>query len=292
MTMAPFIDSGLGVHPVLNLTTLFGSFPDYALDVWNISSPSDVIGWEQLREEHNFSGPGSIPCDLFVWGVGDSPDRRLTRIGGVPWLPKKNPWPKIGDVVTTFLCQFDFRDSTDLLGQRVADELPGDILLVFVADEEAMLGGNADEMRFIWVSADESDIISAEDVPLPSNNFDFVTAWGVRYRTMDMPGKWDEAYAIPDDAAGGRCWSLPVLWGTKIGGVPYNSQENYDEVPPNYLCQLTSVQPSSDRWPWVNREAPLASIHADECNLMIGDMGEITFFLTEDGSIAVNSACG
>ena len=294
MTLAPFVRTGMGVHPTLDLEALVRYYPDLPLDVWNISSPSDLIGWEVMRDRFGIQDPDAVACDLFVWGAGEPPDRRLTRVGGVPWLSKNTPWPVIDGVVTTFLCQFDFRDSRDLIGQRASGELPGDLLLVFVADEDSALFGDEARMRFVWSSADEADIVTAEDVPEPTHPFEFVTTWGVRYRTVDVPSKWEQAYRIPPDAADGRCWSLPVLWGTKIGGVPYNSQANLDEVPPGYLCQLTSIQASDDLpWPWVDREAPLEeSIHAPKNCLMIGDMGELTLFLDEDSVVRVESACG
>jgi hypothetical protein len=297
MSLAPFVHIGTGVHPTVDRESLMRCYPDLPLDVWNISSASDLIGWEKGRTGYKIEDTSAVPCDLFIWGVGEPPDRRLTRVGGVPWLPRRTPWPAIDDVVTTFLCQFDLRDSRDLIGQRVSGDLPGDLLLVFVADESAPLTGDAQEMRFVWVSAEETDIVTAADVPKPTHQFDFVTAWGVRYRTADIPSKWKEAYEISDDAPSGRCWMLPVLWGTKIGGVPYNSQENHTEPPPGYLCQLISIQASETRWPWVDRELPLQNfgdngIYEDKNSLMIGDMGELTLFLHNDGSVSAEGACG
>jgi hypothetical protein len=293
MAFAPFVRIGTGVHPTIDRESLMRCYPDVPDDVWNISSASDLIGWEKMRDRYTIEAVDAVPCDLFVWGVGEPPDRRLTRVGGVPWLSRKTPWPVIGNVVTTFLCQFDFRDSRDLRGQRAGGHLPGDLLLVFVADESAALSGDHRKMRFVWVSAEETDIVTAADVPKPTHPFDFVTAWGVRYRTADVPSKWEEAYTIPDE----KYWCLPVLWGTKIGGVPYNSQDNLAEPPPEYLCQLTSIQASTMRWPWVDREAPLHDfgddgIYTDKNSLMIGDMGELTLFLHEDGSVTAESECG
>jgi hypothetical protein len=298
MKLAPFMRTEAGVHPSINLDALMHCYPDLPIDVSNIGSASDLIGWERLRHRHQLRDVAAVPCDLFVWGTGEPPDRRLTRVGGVPWLPKRMRWPVIRGVVTTFLCQFDFRDSRDLKGQRAADPLPGDLLLVFVADEYSALSANNKKMRFLWVSAEETDVISAADVPTPTSPFDFVTAWGVRYRTEDVPSKWERAYEISDAVGDGRCWKLPVLWGTKIGGVPYNSQHNHREVPPDYLCQLVSIQASLNRWPWVDREEPLSidfgddGIYADKNCLMIGDVGELTLFLRDDGTVTVDSACG
>lgn len=298
MKLAPFVRTGFGVHPTIDFAALKRYYPDLPPDVWNITSASDLIGWEVMRERHGISDrDAAVPCDLFVWGTGNPPDRRLTRVGGVPWLPKRMSWPVIGDLVTTFLCQFDFRDSRDLKGQRAAGPLPGDLLLVFVAEEESAFQADERQLRFVWVSAEEMDVYTAADVPKPTAGFEFVTAWGAHYRTNDVPTKWEQAYDIPEKEGGGRCWKLPTMWGTKIGGVPYHSAENFDEVPPNYLCQLVSIQASTEtKWPWLDREEPLNDgfrddgVHAHKNELMIGDMGELTFYLSDDGRITVESA--
>ncbi len=299
MPLAPFVKTGKGIHPSIDLESLIQHYPSLKEYVWNITSASDLIGWEVLRERYVIQDAEAVASDLFVWGTGEAPDPRMTRVGGVPWLPKRIEWPTINGVVPSFLCQFNFQDSKDLLGQRVSGALPGDILLVFVADEDSASCCEEEEMRFLWVSADEDDVIGESDVPSPTNPFEFVQAWGTRYRTKDVPSKWDAAYEIPDDAAGGRCWSLPVLWGTKIGGVPYDSQENLREVPRDFLCQLVSIQASQDtEWPWIDREEPITGgfgedgIHTDKNSLMIGDMGELSFYLDDDGKVSIEGACG
>lgn len=287
MPLAPFIRTDFGVHPSIDRAALLKYYHDLPLDVWNISSPSDLVGWEVLRERHGIVDRNAVPCDLFVWGTGKPPDRRLTRVGGSPWLPKRIPWPDIDGVVPSFLCQFDFRDSRDLVG-----ELPGDLLLVFVAEEDAMLSADAGRMRFLWVSATETEVIGPRAVPRPTHPFEHVHAWGVRHRSVDVPRKWDRAYAVAENSTGNDALCmLPVLWGTKIGGVPYDSQSNRRAVPRGYLCQLVSIQPSADTpWPWADRRKPLESSSGNE--LMIGDLGELAFYLRDDGSIAVDSACG
>ena len=298
MPLAPFVDSESGVHPTIDLERLRNHYKDLPVDVWNITSASDLLGWEAMRVQFGITAPDAVPCDLFVWGIGEPPDRRLTRVGGMPWLPKAIPWPTFGGKAATFLCQFDFRDSKDLTGQLAGKTLPGDLLLVFVAGEYSALTGDENELQFVWVSAEETEIHTDNDVPDPAHPFEFVTAWGVRYRGEDVPSQWDKAYDIPDEAASGRLWALPVLWGTKIGGVPYHSQENHYEVPSDYLCQLVSIQASNTTWPWVNQESPLPEgfgddgIYGDKQHLMIGDMGELTLFLRDDGTVTVDSACG
>lgn len=224
MELAPFIKLAEGIHPVVDYIQLPSCYPEIKYEVSNISSASNLLGWEKLREQYEIRDSHEVPCDIFVWGVGPSPDPRLTRIGGVPWLPKHRSWPDIDGVVPVFLCQFNFQDSKDLIGQRVAEKLPGDILLVFVADENSATYCDLKEMRFVWVSADEEEVIDQSDVPAPTNPFEFVEAWGARYRTRDIPTKWDQASKMYYSTGIASLWQLPVLWGTKIGGVPYHSQ--------------------------------------------------------------------
>ncbi|MBB01150.1 MAG: hypothetical protein CMJ47_00730 [Planctomyces sp.] len=298
MTLAPFVETGSGVHPTIDLERLRNHYKNHPADVWNIGSASDLLGWQAMREQFGITDSDAVPCDLFVWGIGEPPDPRLTRVGGTPWLPKAIPWPTFGGDAATFFCQFDFRDSKDLDGQLAGESLPGDLLLVFVAGQHSAMTGDEDELQFVWVSAEETDVYTKTDVPDAANPFEFVTAWGVRFRGEDVPSKWDKAYDITDDAGSGRLWCLPVLWGTKIGGVPYHSQENQHEVPSDYLCQLVSIQASDTTWPWVNQESALPEgfgddgIHGNKQKLMIGDMGELTLFMRDDGKITVDSACG
>jgi hypothetical protein len=295
--IAPFIRLGEGIHPVLDFELLRQHYPSFPEEVGCITSASDLIGWETLRERYSIKDSSAVPCDLFVWGTGAPPDPRLTRVGGVPFLPKRYQWPEIDGVVTSFLCQFNFQDSKDLFGQRVARKLPGDILLVFVADDFSFF--EKELMRFVWLSAEENDVITQEDVPVPTNSFEFVQAWGARYRTKDIPSKWKKAYAIPDEVAGGKCYSLPVLRGTKIGGVPCDSQQNMNKAPKGFLCQLVSIQASQDtEWPWIDREQPITEffgndgLYSKKNELMIGDMGELSLYLDEDGSISIGGSCG
>ncbi len=298
MTLAPFAQTGKGVHPFIDLEQLRDHYPDLPAKVWNIGSASDLLGWENMRAKFGIAAPDAVPCDIFVWGIGEPPDRRLTRVGGVPWLPKSTPWPTFGKTVATFLCQFDFRDSKDLHGQLAGGSLPGDLLLVFVAGEHSALIGGNEELRFVWVSAEENEVYTQYDVPAGAQSFDFVSSWGARFRSKDIPSQWTKAYEISETAGSGRLYCLPVLWATKIGGVPYNSQDNHHAPPPDYLCQLVSIQASSTSWPWINHEQPLpggfgdSGIYGDKQALKIGDMGELTLFMRDDGTVTASSACG
>jgi hypothetical protein len=229
----------------------------------------------------------AVPCDVFVWGRGKAPDPRMTRVGGVPFLPRHVTWPTIQGCVSTFLCQFDFTDSHDLV-----PKLPGDLLLVFVRALESLWedSGQADEeLAFVWVANDETDIITRREIPKATHPFAFVEAWGVRHRTVDMP-RWlgrDEL----TDFHGGE-W-LPVMQATKIGGVPYDSQPSTRRLPTGYLCQLVTVHPRRGvAWPWVDvrpRIGKFAPIN-ERNELMIGDVGELTLRCTAKGKLKARIA--
>jgi len=300
MRLAPFVRRGRGIHPEIDFDALEKFYGDtVGDDVWCVGSPSDMIAWQQLRRGYGIEDAHAIPCDIFTWGKGPSPDPRMTRVGGAPFLPRATPWPKVGDTVMQFLCQFDFRDSRDLDGQTVARALPGDLLLVFVTSESALVSAAAKAMKFVWVSADERDTLPPQDIPKPTDPFAFVEAWGVRHRTVDIPTKWDVASSIPEHAHKGRTSELPVWWATKIGGVPHSSQNRHRRVPRDYLCQLVSIQVTPDRkWPWANVEESVAlgfreNDHGSPANsLMIGDLGELTFYLDRKGNVSATSQFG
>jgi len=296
MSLAPFVRTGDGVHPTLDYAALSAHYGDRRRSPWCITSPVDLLGWQEGREEFGITEFPRVETDLFVWGAGEPPDARLTRVGGVPFLPRRAAWPRIRGTDATFFCQFDFRDSRDLVG-----DLPGDLLLVFVEDvEETPLMGDRAGMHFEWVSADERDVVSADDMPR-GVRWPFVKTWGVRHRSYDAPAAFERISAMSDrelDKLHEDAFELPVHWATKIGGMPYQSQERGAQVPDGFLCQLVSIQAAADtEWPWCDVREPLSSygddsVHADHNDLMIGDMGELSCYLRPDGTVEVEAACG
>ncbi len=98
----------------------------------DISSPFDLYSVETLRDHFGLRYAGGIPTDVFVFGKGEPPKPEITKIGGLPYWPSSKPWPTTHDGKPIhFLAQFNFADSKDVTG-----ELPGQLLLVFVEDEE------------------------------------------------------------------------------------------------------------------------------------------------------------
>ena len=70
------------------------------------------------------------PTDVFLWGYGEAPDRLFTKVGGLPYELDETSWPIVEGRPATFLAQFNFTDSEDV----VRLDLPGEILLVYVRD--------------------------------------------------------------------------------------------------------------------------------------------------------------
>src|SRR5205823_5036132 len=95
----------------------------------SICGPSDLAIVEQLRRAADsvHSLGVRVPNDIFIFAHGEPKRRDVTKIGGLPYRPAHLPWPKTTESgPMTFLAQYRFTESTDIVGQ-----LPGDILLVF-----------------------------------------------------------------------------------------------------------------------------------------------------------------
>lgn len=136
--------------------------PKFSLDSKDGSDPSflgpDHICLAELlrREVGVYSSPATldpVESDVFVLGYGEGPGRCITKIGGLPYMRKDCPWPisKETGRPLSFICQFRFSESVDIVG-----ELPGDVLLVFCYK----LG--YPEWYFMWckLGIDERDLRS------------------------------------------------------------------------------------------------------------------------------------
>ena len=144
-----------------------------------ITSPCELCNIEWLRrgmtDEFDWGTP--IPMDIFVMSKGEPPDRHATKIGGLPYRPAAAQWPQTSThAPMTFLAQFDFSKSRDLVGH-----LPGGLLLIFF-DPENAIGG---EFHFEWRTLDIANLIKAEDMPRPSAPF--TPCYGNRCRMMSFP---------------------------------------------------------------------------------------------------------
>ena len=269
-----------------------------------INGPSDVHFLETYRKRLEFEKHPSLPTDIFVWAKGEPEEPYLTKFGGLPYLPKKIPWPLDAEgQPCIFLAQFCFIDSKDIVPVPV----PGGVLLIFIKhdgiDNEYLACYEPEDIHFQWIQIGDLPIWDQQSIK--ANGFRSIdpTFFGVIHRTCDY--EWsDEIEQKLDEAQKKQSlylWDTPFAHGTKIGGLPHFHQngppDNYGNIyhvkgrtwgDATYIAQLTSLQFSSETpFPWCNREKPISldSVHRRERTFMIGDAGSIYLYLKPDGTI-------
>lgn len=131
------------LHPRIDMPTLARVYRTAPPCMSWIDEPFDLWACEAIRQRW-LPAHDTIPTDMFLWGRGEAPDPRMTKIGGVPYLPRDTPWPQHRGRPLTFVAQFGFHDSRDLVSK-----LPGDVLLVFAPDRDALL--DARRLHTLWV---------------------------------------------------------------------------------------------------------------------------------------------
>ncbi len=228
--------------------------------------PKNIAVIEQARSQMaaEFATVERVQTDVFLWARGEPTDRRTTKVGGLPFWPRSNPWPIAeGGGPRRFYAQFCFADSS----------VPFDV----IRDKVLVLFGgsgypDSSTLEYHWVSASETDLVSTSDVP-PSSNFH--AYHGQIHRTWDYAKVPVEVAQVFHQAD----W-LCVLEATKIGGLP-SWPQGEQEVPGVFLCTLGSIAPHSGTpMPFANVDEPLTfgQAHNDR-NLMWGDVGSINFFV-------------
>jgi len=271
-----------------------------------ITSPFDLYSVEQLRDKHKLRKGNGVLSDAFVLGRGKSTKREVTKVSGLPFFPKAREWPNTPEGEPyQFLAQFNFADSRDIVAN-----VPGDILLLFVPqDDEDWLWETA-KVRCEWVKLSEGEPIEK----LPSNVKPFCESewYGVIHRTKDYPESQDAADELEVDQA----YNLPILNGTKIGGIPHGIQsapdlavdpktgfpvaqvETEDGFRGRFLCQITSIQAAPDvPFPWTNQKAPLSldfnekGIYGESNQCVFGDMGTLYVFMNDAGECIASFEC-
>ena len=252
-----------------------------------ITSPWDICNNEQLRREarDQFDWGPAVPVDIFIMAEGEPPDRHVTKIGGLPYLPSSAPWPATwsGNPMT-FLAQFDFTDSQDLTG-----ELPNDILLVFTPNAD----GPIESLHFEWQPLGLKGLISCDNVPEQPWHPD--PCYGHVYRTVSYP----TARCKPDPTCRGldisSSYHLLQYQATQIGRAPFFIQQGDSQFPGHLLCTISSVQPDPHKpFPWVNHPEPLlpeGQWRYDDNYLMLGDMGCIHISIDEAGQLHSTESC-
>jgi hypothetical protein len=114
----------------------------------SINGPRDLAHLVQLRKEFekDFAKFKKAPTDVMVWNYGEPKRREVTKIGGVPYWPKSEPWPQNADEEPLqFIGQICFADSRDLF-----PKLPGDVLLIFTDGDDGMIQMQCIMSGFRW----------------------------------------------------------------------------------------------------------------------------------------------
>jgi len=272
-----------------------------------ITSPFDLYSVERLRDEHHLRKGIAFGTDVFVFGHGVPKDRHVTKISGLPYWPKARAWPAAADDSPyQFLAQFCFLDSRDLVGK-----IPGDLLLLFVPQGEEDWLWELDRVRFEWLTVGDEPLIGS--LPKEIEPYCRSEWYGVLHRTHDYPGMAEQARKLSVD----QPYNLPILNGTKIGGIPHAIQtkgkygvdpttglpvllpeKNAAVGPRAFLCQLASVQAAPGvSYPWTNQKNKLTlefdqtGIYGDENHCLFGDMGSIYVFIEPSGKCVATAQC-
>jgi len=269
-------------------------------DLVTCDSPIEIVCVEHFRQLASALGdlgPG-VPVDRFAFGCGEPGERFVTKVNGLPYRPMDAPWPTCADgSPMAFLMQLCFADSTDYIGA-----LPGDVLLVFVAQMEGWTGivgpsfnpYDPDALRFEWHRLGLQDL-ATESTAVPPR-FEFPTCYGVRHRSCDYSSEQAERLLAQVDPVKAPSTSEPRLdegncpfmryFGTKIGGVPLWSRRLAFEPPGRFIGCFTGVACSTTIYPWTNQRKPLTDRESlsDQNFLSVGN-GAILFYLRDDGSV-------
>lgn len=277
------------VHPQLDLlaarTAFFEAGVDRPLSGELVTSAFDLHAVESLRDSHGLRIGDPVATDIIVFGRGEPDNPSCTKVGGRPLWPADRAWPTASDGSPCyFLAQFNFADSRDIL-----PDLPADMLLLLTDSENDWLWGD-DGSSFHWVRSDEK---ITQDICVPSTVGAAGPFFGAIFRTADYPDSQDKAYALQMS----QSYNLPILNGTKIGGLPHFIQGGEGQTD-GFLCQLGSIQAASDvPFPWVNQAEPLSlkfdntGIYGDNNCAVFGDMGSIYLFLEDDGNVTRGFEC-
>ena len=268
--------------------------PKRARNGFLIVGPRDMAYLEQVRAQLSLQQvpPQSVPVDAFVFAIGEPPFRHVTKIGGVPYRPAHEPWPTTpSGKPMTFLAQFCFAESRDIVG-----DTPGDVLLMFVEDSSSVLSRTKETVWFEWRPVGLIELIQPRNVPTP--DWEFVACYGVRHRTVDYARPFpvaDLGRVIPRNIVKSRrlerfTEQVSRIWGTKIRGIPaepdWDEDRRPDAPPGRFLCSIAAIAPLADTsYPWVNQPDSLSSSdsRARTANLDFSDGFIINIYLDDAG---------
>ena len=177
-------------------------------------SPLTVANLVRMRQEQQRMFPDLAirPCDVHVLGLGEPPCRWWTKLGGLPFRPKSQPWPcNAAGEPYDFICQFWVGESADIL-----PPCPAEVLLIFSMDGMIYTPSPAeDDLYFEWQNLDHNLELVQETDCLGKGYQDLI-AYGCPYRTLDFI----DPFPV-------RVWVDSVL---KEYGKEYSLKLDWDDV--------------------------------------------------------------
>jgi hypothetical protein len=277
------------VHPKVDFDHWAKVFPLDSIDIHDgeiITSPKHLCKVELVRKHHaQTSDLGTaVPVDIFLWSVATSEKPYLTKLGGVPHRESTKPWPTIDGNPLTFVGQFCFADSRDI----ISDKIPGDVMLIFFETADSIYEG--DSVHIEWSSIVLDSPVMAHQCPNPA--FTVPQLSGHIYRTNEYPDSHD----FFGQFGYSQSYLLPVTQSTKIGRETFYTQGYPWDDDEELLCALNSVHPTvyppGAKWPFIGMEhlpddwdKPDDHYGWHKYKMMLADVGCMYFFIDDDGKV-------
>lgn len=264
---------------------------DDPLDLWKphgaiITSPAHLCEIELVRKQYAQSQDlgRSVPVDIFLWSVDPPQEPFLTKLGGTPHRESTKPWPTLDGTPLTFVGQFCFADSRDIVSQK----LPDDVMLIFFKGADGLY--NDDSIHVEWSSIELETPVSAEQCPAPS--FTVPQLSGHIYRTNEFP----DSREVFEKAGHDQFYLFPATQSTKIGRETFFIQNDPRGPNDELLCALNSIHPTTyptgAKWPFIGLETlPDNWRKLDDdygwgkYNMMFADVGCLYFLIDENGKV-------
>ncbi len=251
-----------------------------------ITSPAHLCEIELVRKRYEKDRDlgRAVPVDIFLWSTEPPIKPYLTKIGGVPHRESTAPWPTDASKPFTFVAQFCFADSRDI----VSDRIPNDVMLIFFKNADALY--EEDSIHVEWSSIRLDSPITADQCPPPS--FTVPKLSGHIYRTNEYPESW----SVFEQAGHGQCYLFPTTQSTKIGRETFFTQNDPRGPTDELLCALNSVHPTTyppgAKWPFIGLETlpddwnkPDDDYEWGKYRMMFADVGCMYFLIDRQGKV-------
>lgn len=248
------------------------------LDLWKpggaiITSPAHLCEIELVRKQYANTQDLGPPEKPF-----------LTKLGGTPHRESTIPWPNDNRKPFTFVAQFCFADSRNIVSTKIA----GDVMLIFFKDADSLY--EDDSIHVEWSAVELDSPLTAGECPSPS--FTVPQLSGHIYRTNEYPESLDVF-----EKAGHEQWPLFArTQSTKIGRETFFIQNDPRDPGNELLCALNSVHPTryppGIKWPFIGLETlpddwnkPGDDYGWGKYRMMFADVGCIYFLIDKTGNV-------